>query len=377
MKHIPHLFFLFLISHSLLFSNEFTISTYNCGGLSNHYDYLRAVTMQKLMQERYNTEPEVMSQNEEIQKLALKILFSPQSAPAQKEWEEKNYSSILHHLTGSPIEDSMHAVWNQKSQEMITSYKVRPVTILDDEVQQLLENHVKDLALDKEAKWEDQIKQARAVMATRIFYHHMKYDILCLQEADYLEPRMFPSHLEVILSDSTHSKNGIAWNKDRFELVENVGDILGRAYVVKLVEKETGKTVLVASGHITGCNPYRLEENNGADSAKGDAELQAVVDLLEEKNADFMLMGMDSNVTSLHPRLKIIKNANYRMDFENFLEASCSNPNLILNTRIDWIVLKTIHDQATITNIPVLGVGLNSVQTNMSDHKPVAAKVKF
>lgn len=374
MKHIPYSFFLFLILHSFLFSSEFTISSYNCGGLSNHYDYLRAVTMQKLMQERYNTEPEVMSQNEEIQKLALKILFSPQS---QKEWEEKNYSSILHHLTGSPIEDSIHAIWHQKSQEMITSYKVRPVTIRDEEVQKSLEDHVKDLALDKEASWEDQIKQTRAVMAKRIFHYHMKYDILCLQEADYLEPWMFPSNIEVILSDSAHSRNGVAWNKERFELVENVGDVLGRAYVIKLLEKETGKTILAASGHITGCNPYRLEEKDGKDSAKGDAELQAIINILEEKNADFMIIGMDSNVTSLHPRLNIIKKANYCMDFENFLEASCSNPNLILNTRIDWIALKAPHEQATITNIPVLGVGLNSLQSNISDHKPVAAKIKF
>lgn len=374
MKKIFCSFFLFLTIQSVLFSSEFTISSYNCGGLSNHYDYLRAVTMQKLMQERYNTEPEVMSQNEEIQKLALKILFSPQS---QKEWEEKNYSSILHHLTGRPIEDSIHAIWNQKSQEMITSYKVRPVAILDEEVQQLLESHVKDLALDKEASWEDQIKQARAVMAKRIFHHHMKYDILCLQEADYLEPWMFPPHLEVILSDATHSKNGVAWNTERFELLENVGDVLGRSYVIKLLEKDTGKTVIVASGHITGCNPYRQEEEDGKDSAKGDAELQAIVDILEEKNADFMIIGMDSNVTSLHPRLNIIKNANYRLDFENFFEATCSNPNLILNTRIDWIALKAPHEQAIITNIPVLGVGLNSLQSNISDHKPVAAKIKF
>ncbi|MBN9378500.1 MAG: hypothetical protein BGO14_08380 [Chlamydiales bacterium 38-26] len=377
MKRLLHLFFLFLITQSLLFSSEFTISSYNCGGLSNHYDYLRAVAMQKLMQERFNTEPEVMSQNEEIQKLALKILFSSQAAPAQKEWEEKNYSYILHYLTGSSIEDSIHAIWRQKSQEMITSYKVRPALIMDEEVQQSLENHVKDLALDKEASWEDQIKQARAVMAKRIFHYHMKYDILCLQEADYLEPGMFPSNLGLILSHSTHSKNGVAWNKERFELVENVGDVLGRAYVIKLLEKETRKTILVASCHITGCNPYRLEDTDGKDSAKGDAELQAVVDILEEKNADFMIIGMDSNVTSLHPRLNIIKNANYRLDFENFFEATCSNPNLILNTRIDWIALKAPHEQVTITNIPVLGVGLNSLQSNISDHKPVAAKIKF
>jgi hypothetical protein len=58
---------------SVLTASEFTMSSYNCGGLSEHYDYLRAASMQKLMQERYIAEPENMSLNEKIQKLALKL----------------------------------------------------------------------------------------------------------------------------------------------------------------------------------------------------------------------------------------------------------------------------------------------------------------
>lgn len=76
----------------------------------------------------------------------------------------------------------------------------------------------------------------------------------------------------------------------------------------------------------------------------------------------------------MHPRLNIINDAQYRLDHENYLEATCTNPYHVLNTRIDWIV---INGEASITNIPVLNVSLNSIQTNMSDHKPIAAKVKY
>lgn len=71
-------FFVFFLLLSILnlSAAEFTISSYNCGSLSGHYDYLRAAAMQKLMQERYIAEPQNMSLNENIQKIALKILFS-------------------------------------------------------------------------------------------------------------------------------------------------------------------------------------------------------------------------------------------------------------------------------------------------------------
>ncbi len=75
---------------TILSATEFTIGTYNCGALSDNYDYLRGVTMQKLMQERYIAEPEKMAINEKIQKMALKILFAPDGSSAkelaQREW---------------------------------------------------------------------------------------------------------------------------------------------------------------------------------------------------------------------------------------------------------------------------------------------------
>lgn len=376
---------LMCLTCSFISASEFTISSYNCGGLSDHYDYLRAASMQKIAQERHIAEPSNMSLNEKIQKLALKILFAPDSQDklaAQVEWDQKRYEHLFEHLTASPMDNnSPNMAWFQRANEIITSYKVRPVVIQDDEVNQMLSEHLKDLSKDVEADMPLLLQEVRATMARRIFAHHLKYDIICLQEADYLDHSMFPKNYEVLFAKTSHSKNGIAWNKERFELIESVGDILGRAFIVQLRDMETDQTVLVASGHITGCNPYRVENDpitGISDSAKGDSEIQAIIQSFDNKKADLMIIGMDSNVTSLHPRLNIIKNAGFEVDYENYLEPTCSNPYQVLNTRIDWIALKSNNmSTATVTNIPVLGVGLNSIQTNMSDHKPIAAKITY
>ena len=383
-----HFYYSLIISISLacasISSAEFTISSYNCGALSDHYDYLRAASMQKLMQERHDAEPENMSLNEKIQKLALKLLFSRNAEErllAQQEWDGRGYQQIFEHLTAAPTEsNSPNQIWNQKADQIITSYRIRPVSIYDAEVSQMLKAHLNDLSKNRKEE-AAQLLEARTIMAKRIFAHHLKYDILCLQEADYLNASMFPEKYQVLLAKTSHSKNGIAWNKERFELVEAIGNVMGRAFIVQLIDKESRKTVLIASGHISGCNPYRIEkdQNTGvADSAKGDAELQAIVELFDQKEADLLLIGMDSNVTSLHPRLMILKDAGYQIDCENHLEPTCTNPYQVLNTRIDWIALKSNSEEsASIINIPILNVGLNSIQTNMSDHKPIAAKIMY
>ena len=60
------------------------------------------------------------------------------------------------------------------------------------------------------------------------------------------------------------------------------------------------------------------------------------------------------------------------------MEPTCTNPYQVLNTRIDWIALKSPNAKAvSVTNIPVLSVGLNNIQTNISDHRPIAAKIAY
>jgi hypothetical protein len=371
--------FLFYTSIS---ASEFTVSSFNCGALSDHYDYLRACSMQKVMQERYLADYKNMKLNDTIQKLALKILFTidPQEKlEAQQSWEQNNYQEAYETLTSSPIETgSLNASWYQKASDIITFYKIRPIVINDEELKQLIYKHLASLVKNPNANFATLLLEGREIMAKRIFEEELKYDIICLQEADYLNASLFPKHYEVLLSESEHSKNGIAFNKNRFELIERIGIAFERAYMVRLLDKESNNTILVASGHITGCNPYKVVQDpytGNADSAKGDHELQSVVNQFEEQEADLKLIAMDSNVTSFHPRLNIVKDAGYCLDYENSLEPTCTNPYLVLDTRIDWILIK--GKNAIITNMPVMNVGLNNIQTNFSDHKPVAAKIQY
>ncbi|MCH9624932.1 MAG: hypothetical protein S4CHLAM123_00940 [Chlamydiales bacterium] len=181
-------------------------------------------------------------------------------------------------------------------------------------------------------------------------------------------------HYEVAFADTTGSINGVAWNQERFALIEVIGDVQRQGYVVLLRDLESDKTVLVASGHLSGCNPFCTPANS-SDSAKGDLALQALIAVLDSKEADLKIIAMDSNVTATHPRLALLKEAGYTLDCENYLEATCTNPWQVLDTRIDWITIRSSNQSASISNIPVLGVGLNSPQTNISDHKPVAARI--
>ncbi|NGX55501.1 MAG: hypothetical protein KR126chlam2_01136 [Chlamydiae bacterium] len=365
-----------LFVFSVAWAGEFTVCSYNCGGLSDHYDYLRAACMQKLMHERHDREPATMDRIEKMQQLALKILFSQdpiEQAEARRVWEEGKYQQFYERLTLSPDKlESPNSLWFQKSEEMITSYKVRPVQLYDDEVARQLSDHLNDLTGGKKLDLNQLLDESRRTMGERIFRHHLKYDIICLQEADYLDASMFPDHFETRFSSSDHSVNGVAWNKERYELTDEIGEVLGRAFVVELRDKECGKTLLVASGHLSGCNPFQVEEQ---DSAKGDRELQAIVQLFEGREADIKLVALDANVTVMHPRLAILRDSDYQFDSESRLEPTCTNPNLILNTRIDWIAVKGGH--SSITHIPVLGVDLNTIQTNVSDHKPIAARIHF
>ncbi|MBB64457.1 MAG: hypothetical protein CMO81_05290 [Waddliaceae bacterium] len=113
------------------------------------------------------------------------------------------------------------------------------------------------------------------------------------------------------------------------------------------------------------------------DSIKGDRELAALIDLLASKTSDINIIAMDSNVAATHPRLNLLKENTYRIDYKNYLEATCTNPWQILDTRIDWIAIQAPKESVSIENIPVRSIGLNSLKTNMSDHKPIAAGIHF
>lgn len=382
--------FVFSVVCVSLFSSEFTVASYNCGGLSDHYDYIRAVSTQNLIQERYNSEPETMAKLEKIQIAALKILFSKDALEkdqVEQEWNDGNYSQIFKEITSHPDKvGSINKIWREKSEQIVSPYNIRPVVIFDEEVNELLFSHLKDLTRGQGVEFEpenhlnDWLDVTRRVMAERIFHHQLKYDIISLQEADYLDSSMFPNNYEVRFSNSQHSINGMAWNHDKFELIEVIGDILEKGFAVKFRHLATGKTVIVASGHLSGCNPFvpsTVDTLGTLDSDKGDRELQEIIKILENSTSDIKLIAMDSNVTAAHPRLSLLKRADYKLDYLNYLDATCTSPWQVLDTRIDWISVKSTDNTASISNIPVLGIGLNSPQTNVSDHKPIAAKISF
>ena len=188
----------FLSIGSSVFSANFTVASYNCGGLTNHYDYIRAVCMQKLVQERYNSEPAVMAQLEKIQNTALKMLFS-EDQTARKKWDDEKYAECLARITSHPDDpESINKVWRERCEQTVTPYNVCPVVIHDAEVGAMLQDHLRDLTkgqnidLSQEAPLNDWLEVARRVMAKRIFAHQLNYDIICLQEADYLDRSVFP-----------------------------------------------------------------------------------------------------------------------------------------------------------------------------------------
>ncbi|GAB4231020.1 MAG: hypothetical protein Tsb0021_09250 [Chlamydiales bacterium] len=383
-----HFIYLFLLTSSLV-GTEFTVCSYNCGGLSDHYDYIRAVSMHGLMQERYDREPQLMDRMERIQTTALKILFSTnpiEKSAAEQEWAQNNYDTLSEKLLAHPdIPNSINKKWKEKSDATVTNYRVRPIVIHDSNVATLLQDHIKDMVSGQDISYDAKsdlntlLQITRHVMAQRIFKNELKYDLIALQEADYLDASVFPEEYEVLFSESTHSVNGIAWNRSKFEVEEVIGSIAeGRGFLAVFRENSSGKTIAIASGHLTGCNPFTRvidEKTEKNDSDKGDNELITILSHLESIEADIKLLAMDSNVTALHPRLSLLKEAGYTVDSTHHLEPTCSNPWQILNTRLDWIALKSPN--SSITNIPVTGVGLNSPQTNISDHKPVAACVSF
>lgn len=363
-----------------LFAGEIKIASYNCGGLPEHYDYLRAAVMQKVMREREAAEPLEMSLNEKIQQIAAQILFAKGDARASalQEWEAEGYASIVEHLMQSPTDPtSPHSPWFAQTNAAISSYKTRPVTIFDEEVAENLQAYLNHFSTEIES-FQEQLTRVRQLMAAKTLAEDLPYDILCLQESNYLDSSLFPESFSLQFGQGDHLKTGIAWNKNRFELIEQQDLLNGKAFIVHLLDKESGQTFWVASAHLTGSNPYRVEidpQTGLPDSTKGDAELQALLAFLDEQEGEAKIIGMDANVTALHPRLKLLRQADYQVDGENAWEATCTNPHFVMHTRIDWITVKA--KQAAITNLPVSNIELNSPETNISDHKPIAAQISI
>lgn len=386
-KNIIFIFTLTLLNFS--YAASITVASYNCGGIRDHYDYLRAVSLQQLIQERYNKEPLILAEYARAQETKLIELFAPIGLSHQQHiLNYKVYGHVieLNHIVQHPYkENSINKKWREKSEKIITTHLIRPIVIYDHTTQDLLNRHIRDTLKANEVdethlSLNEKLDIVRSIMAEDIFANHMTYDVIALQEADYLYQELFPENYSIEFSDQTNNLNAIAWDTTKLKLVEKVDQISNRHFSLVLEHIETGKTLLVTSAHLTGCNPFEIEYNDKgiADSLKGDDQLAQAVTQMGSIEADIKVIAMDSNVTAMHPRMRLLKNLGYMIDYTNYLYPTCTSPWQILDTRIDWIAVDNLMPLKTkIVNIPIHNVGLNSITTNISDHKPVASRIDF
>ncbi len=438
-------------------ARDFTVSSYNIGGRlgsgNNHYDYWAAASIGKVVGERYLRESRNMGFLENVQKIALKILFSldpKELLDANHLWLSNDCQDRLGHFIGS--RNKLNQAASRAYRAIIGAYKGsnEPIIITDRDLERKVEEHLQreHSRMSLMAPPMDLHEICKSMVRT-IFRNSLRQDIICIQEATWIDHEIFslsnyssiftnPSDLE---GPSTQvSKIGIAWNADRFEFVKTIESVTKRALAIQLRDKSNGKVISVASAHISGCNPFHpceiktkprklralevlghldseiqaamtlassvlppiasdekvfkeVVEGEGSlgsedavakvevkkyDSMKGDQEVEDLLSKLQIEESDLLVIGLDSNVTSLHPRLEIFKRFGYQLDCINHIYSTCTNPVHVLDTRIDWILCKSSDGSSLgIQNIPIPGVELNDLTTNVSDHKPIASMISY
>jgi len=426
-----------ILSPSVLpLSASFTVASYNIGGRLGgngaHYDRAVAASLGKVMQRREQRETNIrdMETIKRIQELSLKMLFANQEGmdAAAGEWTEAGYNQDPQwYFRNGRATRNQEAVVEYN--RIISSYMGERASfrVQDQSVREMLNYQPGSMRALSSSKAmppsEDDVckQQIRG-----IFRDSLRKDIICIQEANWIDHDVFAgseynsifTNLPPSETGSTQPpKNGIAWNRNRFDLIKVIESVAKRAIAVQLRDKENGKIVSVASAHISGCDPFYRneqvpnprrarevtapseEEEKTAevassslaldssitqerqriyDSTKGDVELRDLLEKLDQESSDVSVIGVDSNVTSLHPRMGILKELGYQLDYTHYLYPTSTNPNCCLDTRIDWIVVKEGNTPAvSVVNIPVDGVRLNDVSTNVSDHRPIASQVFY
>lgn len=357
----------------LVANKDFTFGSYNLGCLRDHYDYMIAARMSVLMRDRYRKEPLEMDLIEKVQQVAARKFLESDSVKkdlATREWDELGYQALIEKITVPPgNEGSIHQVWYDRSNAMMSDFRTFPIRIED--------VRIKDAVIAQVGSLEPQaILFERQRLYQKIITEALGTDIVCFQEADYMPVSMLPNGYQSVQSNRNKSIQRIAWKASRFELIQNLGDIASdKGLAVLLRDKTTQKTVAVATAHLQGCNPFQrvYDQEGKSDSIKGDEQLSAVIQTIDRTGADVQIVGMDSNVTAMHPRLQMLRTAGFEFDGDHYIEPTCPSPYFICNTRLDWIAAKG----ASLVNMPVMNVDLNNLSTNPSDHKPIAARVHY
>jgi hypothetical protein len=212
-------------------------------------------------------------------------------------------------------------------------------------------------------------------------------DFFCLQESDANTDRVkgWIGHHYKVISDGGDS--AIAWNDQRYELVEDSIRYPGTSplhfsIVADFIDRQTQFKVTIASAHIKGfdlANPKEQTESGKDVAAQGDKELREVFKSLESATSALRILGMDANSTlKIHPdRLKIAKQKGFkRVEKDNL--ATAYNPTLAAQAaKIDFLFAKTSkRTQLSFQKNPTLKIPIESPKLNPSDHRPVISTVK-
>ncbi|NGX36099.1 MAG: hypothetical protein K1000chlam1_00936 [Candidatus Anoxychlamydiales bacterium] len=206
-----------------------------------------------------------------------------------------------------------------------------------------------------------------------------KPDIVCFQEIGDVERDNTENRIKAwmgkeyeLISDGIDA--AIAFNKNRFKLLNSERASGGRNYAIaNLEDQTTKKTYLVASSHISG---FPLDDPTRGLADTGDQELRGLLDKLKTypKN-DGMILGVDLNETpSIHnKRIEMIEKEGFNRDSSDDAFATNYNPFINTNIKIDYIFTKGFENTAlTSASHPPL----ENPDENPSDHSIVVNKLQ-
>lgn len=202
-----------------------------------------------------------------------------------------------------------------------------------------------------------------------------KPDIVCFQEIGDVKKNDTENRIKAwmgeeyeLISDGIDA--AIAFNKNRFKLLNSESSSRGRNYAIANLEDLTTKKIyLVASSHITGFTLDNPAKRDLADT--GDQELR---DLLNQLNTypktDKVILGVDLNEPpSIHnKRIEMIESEGFNRDSSADSFPTNYNPYIKTNIKIDYIFTKGFENTAlTSASHPPL----ENPDENPSDHSIV------
>lgn len=179
----------------------------------------------------------------------------------------------------------------------------------------------------------------------------------------------------------------IAWDKDKYELVEGSQFYEieeGRYLILELFDKSTQKVIRIASAHLWGFNlnnPHGKDRySEDPETLKGDCQLKELVKQLNSP-AYLTIIGLDANTTpEIHPdRLAILEERGFIRDATEDEVPTAFNSSLPdQSAHLDYLFAKgskkvDVEVEAFVSQeLPI-----ESPEVNPSDHSPILSTVKL